>query len=193
MSKDTLLKKEFSERDLQRARNIVNKDFTGGTKVGTGYEKEHSRHSEGDVWEENGKSWTIKGGLKQNVTKLDAAKKAIRIPLTCPKCGGSLNHWLAKKMYKFHGFCFDPCTVEYEAHLRNAGLYEQYEQGMMQGNMRQFVEDVENWYLSNINEDTTVVTEDGEVEDWKGNEKTKNNNMIKGVREYVEHLKTYIK
>jgi ssDNA-binding Zn-finger/Zn-ribbon topoisomerase 1 len=61
---------------------------------------------------------------KQNITKLDAAKKALQMPLKCPKCGGPMKHHLAQKMYKIHGFCFDPCTVEYEAELRKAGLYE---------------------------------------------------------------------
>ena len=135
MSKESLLKKEFKESDLQRARNLVNKDFTSKTKSQTGYQKTYNFYEEGDIWEENGKTWTIKNGLKQNITKLDSAKKAARIPLSCPKCGGPLRHRLAKKMYNIHGFCFDPCTVEYEASLRKAGLYEQYEKRMMQNNM----------------------------------------------------------
>ena len=36
MSKETLLKKEFKKSDVQRVRNIVNKDFTSGVKVQTG-------------------------------------------------------------------------------------------------------------------------------------------------------------
>ena len=70
MSKESLLKKDFKQSDIQRVRNIVNKDFSSKTKAQTGYRKTTERHTEGDVWEENGKTWTIKNGLKQNVTKL---------------------------------------------------------------------------------------------------------------------------
>src|SRR6056300_878206 len=145
MSNESLLKKEFKESDVQRVRNLVNKDFTAKTKVQTGYQKSYKVYSEGDIWEENGKQWTIKNGIKQNITKLDAAKKAIRIPLRCPKCGGPMKHHLAKKMYKIHGFCFDPCTVEMEADLRKVGLYEAYEKKMMQGNIKAFASDIEQW------------------------------------------------
>ena len=66
---ESLLKKEFKESDLQRARNLANKDFTSKTKLGVGYRKNNKRYKEGDVWESNGKTWTIKNGLKQNITK----------------------------------------------------------------------------------------------------------------------------
>ena len=166
MSKESLLKKEFKQSDVQRVRNIVNKDFTGKTKLQAGYQKSTKRFKERDIWEENGKQWTIKNGIKQNITKLDKVKKLVRVPLSCPKCGGSMRHHLAKKMYKIHGFCFDPCTVEMEANLRKAGLYEQYEKRMMQGNMKAFVDDIENWVLDSIDNDSTYVTEQGDVEDW---------------------------
>ena len=39
MSKETLLKKEFKESDVKRVRNLVNKDFTSGTKIQSGYKK----------------------------------------------------------------------------------------------------------------------------------------------------------
>ena len=44
MSKETLLKKDFKESDVQRIRNIVNKDFTSGTKIQTGYRKSSKKH-----------------------------------------------------------------------------------------------------------------------------------------------------
>ena len=193
MSKESLLKKEFKESDLQRARNLVNKDFTSKTKSQTGYQKTYDFHEEGDIWEENGKTWTIKNGLKQNITKLDSAKKAARIPLSCPKCGGPLRHRLAKKMYNIHGFCFDPCTVEYEASLRKAGLYEQYEKRMMQNNMEGFVKDLEQWMLDQVNTIDTFVTEQGEVEDWKNNRQRVNDEIKKKVLEYTSLVREKLK
>jgi len=191
MSNESLLKKEFKQADVQRVRNLVNKDFTSKTKSQTGYKKSSKRHKEGDIWEENGKQWTIKNGIKQNITKLDSAKKAIRIPLTCPKCGGSMKHWLAKKMYKIHGFCFD-CTVDMEAELRKAGLYDQYEQRMMQGNMKAFAKDVEEWAKELISSNQSFVTEDGDIENWNSNNK-KQQELAQNVRQYISHLSEHIK
>ena len=194
MAKDSLLKKEFKQSDVQRVRNLVNKDFTSKTKIQTGYSKNNKRYKEGDVWEEGSKVWTIKNGIKQNITKLDEAKKAIRIPLRCPNCGGPMKHHLAKKMYKIHGFCFDPCTVEMEASLRRAGLYEQYEKRMIQGNIQAFMNDVEQWALEVVSEQTSqsFVSEAGDVEDWKGNSKDKNKELLDNVKQYVKHLSAHL-
>lgn len=189
MSKESLLKKEFKQADVQRVRNLVNKDFTAGTKQQTGYKKSFVYHVEGDIWEEAGKKWTIKNGLKQNVTKLDAAKKAIHIPLTCPKCKGPMKHHLAKKMYRIHGFCFDPCTVEMETDLKKAGLYEQYEKRMMSGNMKAFADDIESWVTETISTTENYVTEDGTIETWGGMSTKKVDEILKGMKDYVEYIR----
>ena len=39
------------------------------------YVKKQEDHKEGDVWEENGKQWTIKNGIKMTISKLDLVKK----------------------------------------------------------------------------------------------------------------------
>ena len=188
---ESLLKKEFKESDIQRVRNLVNKDFTSKTKSQTGYQKAYKSRKEGDIWEESGKTWTIKNGIRQNITKLDAAKKAVRIPLTCPKCGGTMKHWLAKKMFKIHGFCFDSCTVEMEADLRRAGLYEAYEKKMMQGNIRAFAKDIEQWVLDMVSSTDTIVTEDGTIEDWKSNDEH-NKRILANLKTYLGHLKEHM-
>jgi len=192
MSKETLLKKEFKQSDVQRVRNIVNKDFTSKTKLQSGYQKQIKRYKEGDVWEESGKTWTIKNGIKQNITKLDNAKKALRIPLRCPKCNGSMEHWLAKKMYKIHGFCFDPCTVEYEDSLKQAGLYKQYEERMIKGNIKEFVDDIERWILDSVNDSHTFVTEAGDVEDWGGMNKETRDKILKDLKDFTTTMRKHI-
>ena len=189
---ESQLKKEFDSKAVNRARNLVNKEYGKRTTAGTGYDKKREKHSEGDIWEEDGRTWTIKNGVKQNITKLDAAKKAAQIPLTCPKCGGSMNHWLAKKMYRVHGFCFDPCTVEMEADLRKAGLYEEYEKNMMQGNMQAWAAGLEQWINDKITESVSYVTEEGDVEDWQGNNQKYQQDLISGMNEYLKHLKEHM-
>jgi bacterioferritin-associated ferredoxin len=191
MSNESTLKKEFKHSDVERIRNIVKKDFTSKTKSQIGYQKSSKRYKEGDIWEEGGKSWTIKKGIRQNITKLDDVKKAIRIPLSCPKCGGPMRHHLAKKMYKIHGFCFD-CTIDYESQLKEVGLYKQYEKRMMQGNMKAFIQDMEDWVLGTIDVNETYVTEQGDVEDWGGVGKDYKEKVLKGLKEYIDEVKKHI-
>ena len=102
-----------------------------------------------------------------------------------------MKHHLAKKMYKIHGFCFDPCTVEYEASLRKLGLYEQYEKRMVQGNMRAFSQDIEEWLKDHIQTSNTFVTEQGDVEEWKSNT-GRDTQAIKNVQEVLTQIKKYI-
>ena len=189
--KESQLKKEFDSKAVNRVRNLVKKDFTSRTTVGTGYAKRKEKHSEGDIWEEDGRTWTIKNGVKQNITKLDPAKKSMQVPLTCPKCGGSMKHHLSKKMFKLHGMCFN-CTVDMEADLRKAGLYEQYEKQMLQGNMQAWAKGLEQWVEDTVNESMTYVTEEGDVEDWKGNTQAQKQKLVKGMNEYLKHLKEHM-
>ena len=192
MSKnESLLKKEFKQSDVQRVRNLVKKDFTGKTKLQSGYQKSYVSHKEGDEWEEGNKTWTIKNGIKQNVTKLDAAKKAVRVPLSCPKCGGSMKHHLAKKMYKLHGFCFD-CTIDYEAELRKAGLYSKYEKEMIEGNMKNFAKDLTSWVGMYVQHQNTFVTEQGVVEDWGGMNNKTREKILKDLKEFTITMRKHI-
>jgi hypothetical protein len=72
---ESKLIKNFKGRDVQRMRNIITKDYGAKTSTQIGYTKLQSDYQEGDVWENSGKVWTIKNGLKQNITKLDKAKE----------------------------------------------------------------------------------------------------------------------
>jgi len=192
MATETLLKKDFKSSDVTRVRNLVKKDFSSATKTGAGYSKANTFHEEGDIWEEAGRTWTIKNGIKQNITKLDKAKDTVRVPLKCPKCGGSMKHWLAKKMYRIHGFCFDPCTVEYEAELRKAGLYEQYEKRMIEGNMKAFVRDLEQWAFDFMSSTDSFVTEEGDVEEWKSDTSKQKLKVLKNIKEFTEVVNSHI-
>lgn len=191
MSRESLLKKEFNQSDVQRVRNIVNKDFTSKTKAQAGYKKSSERHNEGDIWEESGKTWTIKNGLKQNITKLDAAKKAVRLPIACPKCKSRMKKRLDSKMFKIHGFCFD-CVIEYEASLRKAGLYEEYEKKMMSGNIEEFIKEMETWVTESLNTNISMVTEQGDKEDWGALSKDYKEKITNDLQEYISHLRKHV-
>lgn len=188
---ESLLKKEFTSKDVKRARNLVNKDLSGKTVDGIGYSKTQVVYKEGDTWEESGRTWTIKNGIRQNITKLDAAKQALKTPLTCPKCGGTMNYHLSQKMYKIHKMCFD-CVIDYEAELRKAGLYESYEKNMMQGSMKAFARDVEQWVLESTQTTNTFVTEQGDIEDWNNNDSSFKEQINLNLQNYLKHLRTHI-
>ena len=87
---DNLLKKEFNSRDVQRMRNIITKNTNDKTGVQVGYTADYVDHKEGDVWEERGKKWTIKNGIKQTVTKFDDLKRLVVLPISCPNCGKAM-------------------------------------------------------------------------------------------------------
>ena len=191
MAKESLLKREFTSKDVNRARNLVNKDFNAKTVEGIGYAKSHISYEEGDIWEESGRTWTIKNGLRQNVTKLDAAKKILQVPLACPKCTGSMNYHLSQKMYKIHKMCFN-CVVDYEAELRKAGLYESYEKSMMQGSLKAFARDVEQWVFDTMESTNTFVTEQGDIEDWDSDDRKFKAQMTANLQDYLLHIRAYI-
>ena len=100
-----------------------------------------------------------------------------------------MKHHLAKKMYHIHGFCFDPCTVEMETDLKKAGLYEQYEKRMMSGNMKAFADDIESWVTETISTTENYVTEDGTIETWGGMSTKKVDEILKGMKDYVEYIR----
>lgn len=188
---ETLLKKEFNRRDVERVRNLVKKDFKAGTRTGVGYETLKESYQEGDVWEENGKKWTIKNGLKQNVTKLDLARKHTQIPLLCPKCGKPMDTRLDSKMYRIHGFCFD-CTLDMESKLRQAGLFQDYEQKVVTGNIQGFLEDLNQWMIEGEVEVGGFITENGEQEEWRVDDQKLRKKLQENLKTYQDLLKEHL-
>ena len=122
---DNVLKKEFQQKDVQRLRNLMTGKYGEKTIVGTGYTKQQEFHDEGDVWEENEKTWTIKNGIKQTVTKLDSIKNEYRTPLLCPSCNARMQGRVDKKMYSIHGKC-STCVAKMESKLKLEGKYQDY-------------------------------------------------------------------
>ena len=66
MAKETNLKKEFSKRDIQRARNLITGKTGDKTQIQAGYEKKIEDHKEGDIWDEDGKKVDYKKWYKTN-------------------------------------------------------------------------------------------------------------------------------
>jgi hypothetical protein len=187
---ETNLKKEFSKRDVQRMRNIITNN--AGASIGTqvGYTKQQGDYKEGDVWEENGKQWTIKNSIKQTVTKFDKLKQMFIMPISCPSCSQPMVvNDLNKKMWNIHKMCFD-CVIKMEAQLKVEGKYEEYERKMLNQNKDAMVDDfekaIEDFYSSQAE---SYVTEQGDVETWGGGKI--NEEEIKNVKEYIRKLREH--
>ena len=190
MNNDNVLKKEFSKKDVQRARNIITGNTSARTTEGIGYSKKYEHHVEGDVWEENGRTWTIKNGLKQNITKMDKFKKMGKLPLFCPECGTLMKKHLDTKVFPAYQKCFD-CVVDHEAQLRKEGKSEEYFNNMHNERIDNVQKEYEDFIQEKLNESSeSYITERGDKENWKGGfSKEKLEQELQEGLEFLENLK----
>ena len=186
MKNNSVLKKEFKQRDVERLRNLVKGKYGERTTMGTGYTKAKEFHGEGDVWEEDGRTWTIKNGLKQNITKLDKAKEGIVLPLFCSCCNNVMKPHLDKRWYVLYGHCFN-CQVDVEHKLRKEGKLEETEQQITNDHVDGITKDFEVWFNELLNTNDSFVTEQGDVEKWDGSGKEQ---LIKQKEEALKYLQS---
>lgn len=193
MGNESKLIKDWKEKDVQRMRNIIKKDYTAKTTTQIGYTKSQIDHKEGDIWEESGKRWTIKNGIKQTVTRMDKLRETVNLPLTCPKCGKAMkNHKLNKQMWGIHKMCFD-CVITMETELKRTGKFEEYARNLTTRGIKVYINELEQFMLELALTDNneSFVTEDGDIEKWagKGIDKTK---ITQDLQEYIQKLKEHI-
>lgn len=188
-----MLKKEFKRKDVERMRNLIKGKSGASSELQVGYTAKKENHKEGDVWEENGKKWTIKDGIKQTYTKLDEVKKEAILPLFCPNCKSLMKKRNDSKMYKIHKMCFD-CVIDREAKLKIEGKFEEYERNMVAKNAENYIDDLEQYLLEAINtSNTQYVSERGEVERWKGgiDKKEFTEQMTENFTKYRKQIEDY--
>jgi hypothetical protein len=194
MANESMLQKDFKQRDVQRMRNLITKNYGDKTVTQAGYTKETIEHKEGDIWEENGKQWTIKNSLKQNITRLDNIKKSLMIPLTCPNCSKPMkNDTLNKKMWPIHKMCFD-CVITMETKLKREGKFEEYERNMTKKGIETYIKELEEALLElslSTTEDQSIVTESGDIENWVGGNIDKQK-IIQNLQEHIQKLKDIV-
>ena len=186
-----MLKKEFSKKDVSRMRNLIKGKTNASTGTQIGYKKEKKEYKEGDVWTENRKTWTIKNGIKQTVSKLDKIKKEVFMPLCCPNCGKVMKKRLDKPNYKIHKKCFD-CVIEFEHKLKIKGEYKKYRKNLLGQNSLEIVNEMESYLLDAINSSNSgYVSEDGVVERWVGgiNKKEFTQKIKEATKTRREHIK----
>ena len=186
LPKESTLKKEFKKSDVQRMRNLITGKSGDRTQILGGWENKIEEHKEGDTWEEGGKKWTIKNGVKQSITKLDKFKHLINLPLTCPGCKKPMKaDDLNKKMYSIHKMCLD-CVIDMEAKIKLEGKWEDYAKNIMNSNKNASLEEFEQALDSWLDEKDTFVTEQGDIESWQGGDKTE---LYKQLKEKISELR----
>ena len=188
-----MLNKEFKRKDVERMRNLIKGDVNESAEVQVGYTTKKEDYKEGDIWEERGKKWTIKDGIKQTFTKLDKVKKEAILPLFCPECSTLMKRRNDTKMYNIHKKCFD-CVVKMEHKLKTENKYKEYEKEAIVANAEDYVSDLESYLMEALNtSNTQYVSERGEVERWKGgiNKEHLSGEIKKATTIAREKIKTY--
>ena len=190
MNNQNVLKKEFSKKDVERARNLITGNTNSRTSQGIGYTKKYDHYVEGDIWEEDGRKWTIKNGVKQNITKMDKFKKMGKIPLFCPECGTLMKKHLDKKVFPAYQKCFD-CVVDYEAQLKKEGKSEEYFKNLRNSHIQGAIDKYKDFMEDRMKQSNdNFVTEAGDVENWKGGVSTEQLqiDLQEGI-EFLENMK----
>ena len=183
---ESVLKKEFRGADLQRLRNLVQGKTGEKTSVSSGYTKDYIERKEGDVWEEDGRQWTIKNGVKQTISKLQAVRDVALTPLFCPECKTLMKNKYDGQFYKIHRHCFD-CHIKFETEIKRQGKWEEYKTQIQNSEIDGMINNYEIWVEDLLNESNDgFVTELGEVESWS---KVNREKILKQKEEAIEYLK----
>jgi len=127
--------------------------------------KSFTDYKEGDIWEEGGKTWTIKSGIKCTISKMDSFRKQIITPIACPKCSTNMRSPVHKWAWNTYKMCFN-CVVDMEHEIAKAGKLDEYTKALYRANMESFYGDLEQFIKEFSNEKTNIVTGDGVKENW---------------------------
>ena len=117
---------------------------------------------------------------KNQLIRFDLIKKKVFTPITCPNCNKPMTKGqLDKYMFSIHQKCSD-CVIEHETKLKFQGKYEEYEHNMIKKGVEYHIKEMEGVLLDLLmNNGEQFVTENGEIEEWKG--KGLNEQFIKDI------------
>jgi len=152
----------------ERMRNIVMGKYTTKTKIQTGYNaiRQNTPRIEGDVWDEAGKQWTIKNGIKKTVTKLSKARSIIQRPVSCPKCTGSMNDQISKYYWNVLQMC-GSCVSKFHTKLKIDGKWDEYVNQTRKDNLDFWLSEIKDEYSEWLDTSAkSYISEAGHVEKW---------------------------
>ena len=184
-----IMRKGIDESKVQRMRNIVSGDYSKRVNIRSGYTTKRIKRVEGDVWEEKGKTWTIKDGIKENITKLDKFKK-VAVPIFCPKCKKNMDSQLDPHYYKSYGECVD-CRAVTETKLKKEGKWKEYINTTFNKEIDINIEEYKSFMEDMLSEsNNNFITEAGDIQKWVGgvNKKRAKSAMEESIK-YLKNLK----
>jgi hypothetical protein len=164
---ESYVNKPYSEQELEQKLEKIRGDLS--KKLGNWADRiqvsmtfaPKIERIEGETWNEEGKNYVMKDGIKQSVSLM----QSVRMPWHCPKCSKSMNHRFDRKFFYLRGWCYN-CNVDWEGQLRIEGKWEAFERRMIRENEKSFIRD-KIQELSQYMKDFTVPTvyfEDGRFE-----------------------------
>ena len=165
-----MLKKEFKRKDVERIRNLIKGKADNSSETQIGYKKKRVDYKEGDIWTEGKKTWTIKNGIKQTVTKLDKVRNLINIPVMCPVTKKPMKHKFDKVCYRLYGYGFE-AYVQEELKQKLNGTWKKHVNEIRRNNRISQIRDLEVQYMEWLDSDVSkkFITENGIIEDWENN------------------------
>ena len=140
--------------DVKRSLHEKINKYASKIHVGQYNGKVEPARTEGDVWEDENKTWTIKNGIKQVIPKLQDAKT----PWWCPDCQKMLNSRIDMKFWRLRGKCHD-CVLKVEGQMRLDGTWADYDQKLEMRNQMAWLKDkiVEYaYYLKELTSSTEI-------------------------------------
>jgi hypothetical protein len=155
-----------------------------------GWRPEEVQRKEGDVWvDAYGKTWTVKKGIKQTVTKLDSAK----MPFWCPKCNSPLNHAIHTRAFNKFGYCYN-CIVKKESELKQTGEYKDVLREKHKQNTIAYLKDkIQEYkdYHENITQPEFIHADNEKIlmiEKWNVDLTTVKQDLLDEIQRMEEHL-----
>jgi len=137
------------------------------------------------VWVEDGKKWTIRDGIRENITKLDKFKK-VAVPLFCPSCKQVMDKQLDPHYYKSYGTCLD-CRTTFETKLKLEGKWEDYVTEAYNKEIDGYIEDYKAYMQDALSESNEgYITEAGDIQKWVGG--VDKERVEQAMRESIEYL-----
>jgi hypothetical protein len=124
------------EQKLESIRGELAKKVKQFDRPIVGWRPDVIERKEGETWEDDGKLWTVKNGIKQSITKLQEAKT----PWWCPKCEKAMSHRFDDKFYRLYHMCYD-CTIQEHTRMKLDGTWEAFEQSMVRRNEMAWLRD----------------------------------------------------
>ena len=164
------MKKNIKESNVQRMRNIVMGKHHDKTKIQSGWKRyKNEERLEGDIWNEDGKIWTIKNGIKQNITKMDKIRELNQMPMFCPVSGKLMKTIYDKFCYKRYRMGWD-AWIEQETNKKIDGTWEEDIKERTLKNKHAWLEDIKEEFEEWVKEDPSrkFIAENGQIEDWSG-------------------------